>query len=156
MSRESFRGCMIQAGLSGLAVLALYGLVSNMSWENYEENMRLRDQENAEPYPGPDRDIPPPQEYREVPPQQSLPETAPFPVYPSQEQPPDNCAVYPDGVSHRDEVCVNGQCDATFFGRRGPGIDTSWHVEWFDSEGQRHRLSCEELPGNAVVPDPDH
>jgi len=135
MSRETFRGCLVQGGLTGLAVLALYGLVSNMSWENYEENQRLRDQKNSEPYPEPTS----------------------LPSYPAQqEQPNDNCAAYPNGIDHRDDICVNGQCDATFFGRRGPGIETSWEVQWFDQEGRRHELSCEEVSRDAVVPDPNN
>lgn len=138
MSRESFRGCIIQAGLSGLAVLALYGLVSNMSWENYEENMRLREERNSsDPYRPPDIDSTPSVQTQES----------------NAQQYPDNCSEYPNGVNHRDEVCVNGQCGATFFGRRGPGIETSWEVQWFDDEGRRSELSCEEVSRDAVVPD---
>ncbi len=158
MSKESFRGCLVQGGLSALALLALGGLISQMSWENYEENKRLRDQESAEPYRGPDRINPPSQEFQYVPPQQqTMPETAPFPVYPSQqEQSVDNCAVYPDGVKHRDDVCVNGQCGGTFFGRRGPGIDDSWKVDGYDQNGNRFEADCTNTPRSAVVPDPNN
>lgn len=157
MSKESFRGCLVQGGLSALALLGLYGLISNMSWENYEENMRLREQELAEPYRGPSRVKPPTQEYHYAPPQQSKPETAPSSVYPSQqEQPVDNCAVYPDGVKHRDSVCVNGQCGGTFFGRRGPGIDDSWKVDGYDQNGNRIKADCTDTPRSAVIPDPNN
>ena len=148
MSRETLRGCLVQGGIAGLAVLAMYGLVSNMSWENYEANKRLREQEDSQPYR-------PPNSPEQTNSSQQSGNDSSFTSQP-QEQVNDNCAAYPDGVSHRDDVCVNGQCGATFFGRRGPGIETTWEVEWYDTEGRKHELTCDEVSRDAVIPDPNH
>lgn len=156
MSQESFRGCLIRGGSAAILAIALGGLISQMSWENYEANKGLRDQEDAEPYRGPTPISPSSQEFRYVPPEQTMPETAPFPIYPSQqEQAVDNCAVYPDGVKHRDRVCVNGRCGGTFYGRRGPGIDDSWKVDGYDQDGNRFKADCTDTPRSAVIPDPN-
>ena len=137
------RECLIN-GLVSLGMLAaVSAFFSQMSWKNLQDN-QYPDDTHAIVLPTP---VP-------ATPTLEKPNAIPAQPMPAEETAPtDICSSYPQGLDHRDEACVGGDCnDWTFFGQKTgafPEQIVSWHVDRYGENG-KVTITCSDPAASQV------